>query len=121
MRRWIAAALLAVCASCGSDLLGPTMSCAGNWIGTENGYNLGLQMVQTDTTVTGIVRITGNFGFAEGTIAGVCPYPAVNLTINVQGFDPITYVGTLSPTSATIAGKLNGSGFQNLEIDVQKQ
>ncbi|HEX3867927.1 MAG TPA: hypothetical protein VHV78_14290 [Gemmatimonadaceae bacterium] len=121
MRRLIVLAALLVCAGCGGDLLGPVMTCDGNWSGTQNGYNLSLNMTQTDSSVSGTSQLTGNFGYVQGSVSGSCVYPNVNLIIVVPSFDEVLYSGTLSQTSATITGRLNGSGFTNLEVDIHKQ
>ena len=121
MCRLIVCALAVFSLGGGSDTLGPVTTCDGNWLGTQNGYNMGLTLTQTDTAVSGVVQLTGNFGFAQGTVSGTCSYPAVNLLISVTNFDVISYTGTMSQTAAVIQAKLNGSGFVNLELDVDKK
>ena len=122
MRHWIAGVFLALVAGCGSDsLLGPVTTCDGQWNGNQNGYALGLNMVQTDSTVTGAAQVTGIFGSLGGTVTGTCSFPTVNLRITVVGYEPLTYIGTMSQTAAKIFARLDGSGFANLEIDISKR
>jgi hypothetical protein len=93
----------------------------GHWTGIQNGFSLSLSMTQTNADVTGVADIGGISGFAEGTITGTFAYPNVALKIDIPGAVPIDYTGTMSATDATISGKLNGSGFVNLQIDVKKK
>lgn len=122
MRRLLMLAVLVVVGSCGNDLLGPVSTLDGVWTGTQNGYSMSLNMVQTDTTVSGNVTLGGVAGIATGTITGSFSAPAVKLTFTLDGFqDQVTYIGTLSTENAKIFGKLNGSGFVNRELDVRKK
>ena len=121
MRRLIACALLALSAGCGRELLGPVTNCDGRWNGAGNGYGMGMTLAQTGADVTGSVQITGSFGFVDGAISGTCVAPNVNLVIAIPGFDAVTYIGTLSSSAAEIDAHLNGSGFENLELNVIKK
>jgi hypothetical protein len=115
--------VIASAAGCGSDtLLGPVTSCNGQWSGVQNGYNLNLNLTQTDSTVSGAVRMAGSAGFVDGTAAGKCSAAGVvALAFDIPGYQSLTYIGTLSQTVAKINGQLDGSGFSHLELDVEKK
>jgi hypothetical protein len=122
MRHILTSLLIVLAASCGGDsLLGPVTNCNGQWTGIQNGYNLNLDLAQTDSTVSGSVRMAGNAGFADGTVIGTCTAQSVVLAFDLAGYQSLTYIGALSSTAAKINGQLDGSGFSHLELDVAKQ
>ena len=100
----------------------PVMTVDGQWTGIQNGYSMSLSMAQTGSDVTGTGAIGGIAGSAEGTLTGTFTYPNLKVTITIPGFDdPVVYTGTMSQAAAKINGKLNGSGFTDVEVDVQKR
>ena len=122
MRRTFGILLVLLAAGCGGDtLLGPVTNCDGQWAGIQNGYNLNLNLSQTDSTVSGSVRMAGAFGFADGTATGKCSAQGVALAFDMPGYQAVTYTGALSQSAAKIIGQLDGSGFTHLELDVAKQ
>ena len=123
MRRLFAIALVALgVLGCGSDSLAPVMTVDGQWNGLQNGYSLSLNLTQTASgDVSGTALIAGVSGFTDATTTGTFNYPTLFLTITATNFDPVIYTGTMSQTSAKIEGKLNGSGFTNLVLNVSKQ
>lgn len=121
MRRLFLFAAVAAVLGCGSDsIIGPVQTVDGQWTGTQSGYNMSLNMTQTDTVVTGSVAIIGVGGALEGSVTGSFKYPNLSLTIVVDQFEPVTYTGTMSQTQAKIVGRLDGSGFNATEIDVAR-
>lgn len=121
MRRLFIFAALATVLGCGSDsIIGPVQTVSGEWTGTGSGYNMSLSMTQTDTLVTGSAAIVGVGGALQGSISGVFKYPNLSVTILVDQFEPVTYTGTMSQVQAKIIGRLDGSGFNNTEIDVAR-
>jgi hypothetical protein len=123
MRRLFAIALVALgVLGCGSDSLAPVMTVDGQWYGLQNGYSLSLNLTQTASgDVGGTALIAGISGYTDATTTGTFNYPTLFLTITAVNFDPVVYTGTMSQTSAKIEGKLNGSGFTNLVLNVSKQ
>jgi hypothetical protein len=121
MRRFLALIAITVSLGCGSDLLGPVQTVDGNWNGIQNGYSMSLSLAQTGTTVSGTADFLGVGGAASGVVSGTFVYPALNLTISIPNVDDVNYKGTMSTTQAKIFGNLNGSGFNNLELDVHKK
>jgi hypothetical protein len=125
MRRLIAIALLAAASACGSDsVLAPVQTVDGEWKGTQNGYALSLSMVQTGTTIAQAscsAVIGSNGGFITGTCEGTFVYPNLAVKITVPGFFPIDYTATMSQAEAKMFGHMNGSGLNNIEMDLRKQ
>lgn len=121
MRRLITIVLVAAVLACNTDSAGaPVQTVTGQWNGEQNGYSLGFNMVQSGTSVTGSVSIAGVAGAATGTVSGTFNYPTLHLLADVSsaGFEPFTYDGTMSEAEAKIFGKVNGSGFDSVEVDV---
>jgi len=123
MRRRIAIALIALSVlGCGSDSLAPVTTVDGEWYGVQNGYSLSLSLTQTPAgAVTGTALVAGTSGVADATVSGTFNFPSLFLTITPPNFEPFIYTGTMSQTSAKIDGKLNGSGFSNLVINISKR
>ena len=108
--------------ACGGDTTLPAVKTVdGQWAGTQNGYALSMNLTQTGTDVAGSAVIGSNGGVVSGTAAGTFVYPDFRVTLNVQGFLPVDYVGTMSATEARIIGKMNGSGLNNIEVDLKKK
>ena len=121
MRRILALVVIAATFGCGSDILGPVQTVDGSWTGLQNGYSMALSMTQTGTAVTGTADFIGVGGAASGTISGTFVYPTLDITITIPSVTDVSYKGTMSTTQAKIFGHLNGSGFNNLELDVHKK
>jgi len=121
MRRFLAFATILLAAGCGSDLLAPVQTVDGLWSGLQNGYSMSLDLTQSGTAVTGQADFAGVGGFVTGTAVGTFNYPDLELTISVSDLQDVTYKGTMSSSQAKITGRLNGSGFDNLELDVAKK
>lgn len=121
MRRLLVIAAALAALGCGSDsIIGPVQTVDGEWHGTQSGYNMSLNMTQTDTLVSGSAAIVGVAGAIQGTVSGTFKYPNLQVTILVDTFEPVTYTGTMSQVQAKIAGHLDGSGFNNVEIDIAR-
>jgi hypothetical protein len=121
MRRLLALIAIATSLSCGSDTLGPVQTVDGQWNGIQNGYSLSLSLGQNGDVVTGFAEIVGIGGGGSGTAAGTFAYPTLDITISVPGALDVHYKGTMSNSEAKIFGHLDGSGFNNLEVDVKKK
>jgi hypothetical protein len=121
MRRFFVLALVILVGCGGDSILDPVMTVDGTWNGTANGFQLSLGMSQTDTLVTGNAAANGLAGSGFGTVSGSFKYPDLKVTIQLQGAIPIVYTGTMSQTEAKIFGKMNGSGFENVSMDLTKR
>ena len=82
---------------------------------------MSLTMNQSGTAVTGSASIAGLAGSADGSLAGTFIFPNLDVTISIPGSQDFTYKGTMSSNEAQIVGRLNGSGFTNVEIAVAKK
>ena len=122
MRRILALAAVVACLGCGDNTLGPVMTADGSWAGVQNGYSLSLSLTQSTTgDITGTAFIASTAVATDATVTGTFVYPNLHITINATNFLPVDYTGTMSATEAKIFGKLNGSGFSNIEVDVKKK
>ena len=122
MRRFLTLATVVFALGCGENTLGPVMTVDGSWTGVQNGYSLSLSLTQSMTgDVTGTAFVASTAISTNATVVGTFVYPTLHVTINAPNFVPVDYVGTMSATEAKIFGKLNGSGFSNVEVDVKKK
>lgn len=122
MRRFFALAVLALALGCGDKTLEPVMTVDGSWSGVQNGYSLSFSLTQSATgDVTGSAFIASTAIATNATVTGTFAYPNLHLIITAETFVPFDYTGTMSETEAKIFGKLNGSGFSNVELDVKKK
>src|SRR5689334_7708922 len=117
MRRFLALAAVTFALGCGENTLGPVMTVDGSWSGVQNGYSLSLSLTQSATgDVTGTAFIASTAIATSATVTGTFAYPNLHVIISADTFAPADYVGTMSQTEAKIFGKLNGSGFSNVEV-----
>ena len=122
MRRFLALAAVVLALGCGDNTLGPVMTADGSWSGVQNGYSLSLSLTQSTTgDITGTAFIASTAVATDATVTGTFVYPNLHITSNATNFLPVDYAGTMSATEAKIFGKLNGSGFANVEVDVKKK
>jgi hypothetical protein len=122
MRRFFALATIVFALGCGDNTLGPVMTVDGSWAGVQNGYSLSFSFTQSTTgEVTGTAFVASTAIATDATVTGTFVYPTLHVTISAANFVPVDYVGTMSATEAKIFGKLNGSGFSNVEVDVKKK
>jgi hypothetical protein len=121
MRRFLLLALITLVACGGDNLLDPVQTVDGTWSATENGYSLSLGMIQADTLVGGSVALASLSGTFTGTVSGTFKYPDLNVTLAFNGFESVVYTATMSQTEAKLFGHLNGSGINNIEVDLVKK
>lgn len=122
MRRFLALATVVFALGCGENVLGPVMTADGSWAGVQNGYSLSFAFTQSATgDITGSAFIASTATATPATVTGTFVYPNLHVTITADNFVPVDYTGTMSATQAKIFGKLNGSGFSNVEVDVIKK
>jgi len=122
MRRFFVLAFVLLAACGGDRILDPVQTVDGTWNGTSNGIQLSLAMAQSDTLVSGNVAIAGISGSFLGTLSGSFKYPNLSVSLQFPGAnEPVVYTGTMSGTQAKIFGRLNGSGFDNVGLDVAKR
>jgi hypothetical protein len=125
MRKLWLAGLVVLAIGCGGgDGNDNTPTVEGQWSGTittaEGSGDLGLTL---NEGANGAVTGTGNLvvpGDALAlTVTGNYSPPTVSLTMSSQGFEPMNLTGTVS--SSAITGTLNGSGFVNISVTLDRQ
>jgi hypothetical protein len=119
-------ALLVLVAACGGDSTGPTkIEAEGAWHGTinDNGGNQIGTMSLTLTETSGSVSGTGNLSNAGTGIAvtatGTYSQPNLSLNLTAPGFSAVNLTATVG--QRTMTGTLNGSGFVNSAITLQRE
>jgi hypothetical protein len=121
MRRLLVGVLAVICLGCQGDL-GPVMTVDGRWAGEQNGFSFSMNLTQDASgNVSGSALIADVGGLTNATVTGTLAFPALSLTLTAPDLPPVSYIGTMSQTSAKIFGKLNGAGANNVEVDVTKQ
>lgn len=113
--------LLAAFLGCGDSPVEPSsVSIDGTWSGSSSTVSVSFVINEAGGTLTG----TGNFEGPAGTLAtqasGMRTGAHVTMTFTPQGFAPIYYNGTIASATA-ITGRLNGSGFMNMAVNLTKQ
>jgi hypothetical protein len=120
-------ALLLVCASlaCG-DSSGPSApSMTGTWSGNTSAGGVPFTFSMTVTAAGQQVSGNGQFMVQGGgsvvfTVAGNHVHPNVSLTIMATGSQDAIYTGSFTNNSS-ISGQLNGSGFVNVGLTLNRQ
>lgn len=123
MRRLL---MLLALAACGGDSNEPTrIEAEGQWSGgihDNSGTTVGnmtLTLVETSGAVTGSGSLTaGTLGLALTTTGTYTP-PSLSLTVTAPGFENMNLTATVGET--TLTGTLNGSGFVNSGITLNRQ
>lgn len=103
----------------GDDLTGPEPpSVTGGWSGSSQGIDMTMSLSQTGTDVTGDCTMSGPTASINLSVSGSFSNPALNVTMTNAGYEPATFVGTLNGN--TITGTINGSGFQDFPITLNR-
>jgi hypothetical protein len=72
-----------------------------------------------DTIVSGTASVGVGTNLIPLTVAGVFKAPAVSLTLSNPQYEPLTYTATVS--GKTMAGVLDGSGFDSVTVTLTRQ
>ena len=117
--------LFAMVAACGGadDVVAPDPdpTVSGNWSGDAGVgiFDLNLDQ-QPDGTVTGSGSIVGTtLCLALTVLNGTHVFPNISLTFGTEGVQDLNFTGTVN-TPTTIGATLNGSGFDNVNITLEK-
>jgi hypothetical protein len=114
--------LLPLCmmlAACGDGGTEPNPNVTGTWGGQSGATTLTLTLIEaSDGTVTGSGNVANPQNAALALRAGTHVFPNLSLTLAPFGFTDVDLIGTV--TATTIAATLNGSGFNNLAIELTR-
>lgn len=108
-----------------SDSMGPPPAFAGTWTGTTaaDGTTFTVSMTTTESNgqITGSGLFTvGSTGGVAFTVTGTHSHPQVSITIVSTGVQDANYSGQFT-SDRVVDGTLNGSGFVNVPLTLQKQ
>ncbi len=101
------------------------VSLTGTWSGPdEDGFIWTLALTENPSSgsVSGSADVTyqGVAVFSGGSVGGQRTGLSVELTITFSGYQPAVFTGTLSSNGQTMTGVLNGSGFEDYGLDLQR-
>jgi hypothetical protein len=127
MRKHRLTILLACCfavGSCGGDIstgLSPDPTLTGSWLGSLSGKSVSVTLSEAaDGSVTGDGSVTNDAGGRIAlTVVGSHAFPRVALILLGFGSEAIVYRGTVAESSIT--GTLNGSGFTDEALLLERQ
>ena len=95
----------------------------GSWSGTLSGGaiegDLEWGLEDSGGEISGNGSLSTLVRTAPLTIAGTFTPPSLTLTIQSEGFEDFTFSGTVSEES--MKGRLNGSGFNNRTVTLDRQ
>lgn len=119
-------ALLAVmvfAAACGDSGTGSEprkFSTTGRWTGTASQTTVTVTLNENSGNITGSGNVTGGGESLAVNVTGTNAANAISMTLTAAGFQPVNFTGNI--TSATsMNGTLNGSGFENFALTLNKQ
>ncbi|MCS7081522.1 MAG: hypothetical protein N2561_03300 [Bacteroidetes bacterium] len=123
MRRWtslllLVVALIASGLSCKKEEKTPGLS--GRWVGIVQGVTLDVTLVESKGTITGSGSVQAPGVSISVSVTGTYSFPNVSMTFRSTGYEDFTFSGTLSADGNTLAGALNGSGFNNVAITLRR-
>ena len=113
--------ILALVGACG-DSTGPAIATpVGLWSGTSEGITLRLLLAPPERgSFSGSGTITTPTRSHSVTATGTHVHPHVSLTLMIGGFEDINFQGQFEGRNE-IVGTLNGSGFADLALTLQRQ
>jgi hypothetical protein len=122
MRRILSLALmLALLAACGDGPTDPPIpSLTGRWTGTTGDIAVDLTLTETGGALSGSGHLAAPSMSLAITATGTHAHPNVSMTIRAQGYEDMDYSGTMSGDAA-IVGRLNGSGFTNEGLTLNRR
>ena len=92
----------------------------GRWIGGTQELSVDITLTRNDKTISGNGYVTLNGDTPKAaTSNGSVLYPNVSLTIYITGYNPLAFNGTFN-SSKVIVGTINGSGINNMQINLYR-
>ena len=113
-RRLLSIVGLVALASC-SESTAPEPQITGSWSGVLGGGTVTLTIQQAATGLVG----SGAWASDAVVLTGTYTKPTVSLNITSDGFEPLNYTGTLNQDR--IVGTVNGSGYTNQSLTLERQ
>ncbi|HDY86498.1 MAG TPA: hypothetical protein ENH82_00100 [bacterium] len=95
-------------------------SLTGSWVGTGSGFVINATLSQSGTSVSGNGTMAAGGASAAVTFTGTNVHPNISLTISSAGLQDANYTGKFTNDN-THNGKLNGSGFVDLNVTFVRQ
>lgn len=130
MKRWMVMAVVALAVGCGGsgggDGDGGSVSTAGEWACDPFDVSIlhelcDLSLSENDTGQIAGFGTFGPAGIADNMqISGVHSHPSVTMVWSFDAFAPIAYTATFVDRN-TISGRIDGSGFENVEVTIRRQ
>lgn len=120
-------AVVLTLAACGDDdPSGPSTpaipTATGQWTGTASGISFSFTLSEASN---GSITGSGSASAPTGSIAmtvrsGTHAHPNISLTLGGEGFEDANFQGAFAGDN-TITGSINGSGFNNFALTLQRQ
>ena len=93
----------------------------GSYAGTTNFEGTAVSIVSTLTENSNIVNGSGTLRIVQSaaiTATGSHVAPDFNITFRATGLEDLNYAGTTNADASILRGTLNGSGFQNINLQL---
>ena len=124
MRAPLAVLAVLFLAACSDSNEPSRIEIEGSWTGqfaTSGGtpVTLNMTLIETNGAVTGNSTLVTSGGSIAETVTGTYSPPSVSLQFHSDGFEDSNLSGTVG--ESTLTGTLNGSGFNNIAITLQRQ
>ncbi len=119
MRRVLAVLALVFAASCGDSPTESLPTMTGEWTGTSGVNTFTFTLNQTAGTISGSGNGVGSIVDIPLTVTGIYTHPSVSMTWTAPGHEPLNFQGTRNGNA--VSGTVNGSGFVNSVLTLNKQ
>jgi hypothetical protein len=117
-------AMVLATTACGDSGTGPETppSVSGSWTGTSAGMTLNLTLSEG---IGGAVSGSGNIAGGDENLAltvrqGSHVHPDLTLVLGAMGYEDINFVGRMG-SEDVMAGTLNGSGFDDFDLNLARR
>lgn len=97
----------------------PPPSMSGAWTGTSGGITFTFTLNESSGSLVGSGNMSNGANAVALTVTGTSAHPSISMTWSAPGYQPINFQGTRSGNS--VVGAMNGSGFVNSALTLNKQ
>lgn len=105
--------------ACGGDSTAPEPSIVGTWSGALQTGTMTVTLSLNESAISGSGSLIGPSESIAMTVTGTFSRPNVSLNMVAVGYEPMNYTGTLDED--VILGRINGSGFVNVTVNLNRQ